>query len=63
MGRVCYKRGYPILFPRKLPNSQVLGEMVFPQVVHMEADLCSVLLVGPLVLGRGPELSTVWKML
>jgi hypothetical protein len=25
----------------------------------MEADLCSVLLVGPLVLGHGPELSPV----
>ena len=58
-GRVCYKQGYPILFTRKPPNSQVLGQMVFPQVVHMGADLCSVLLVGPLVLGRGPELSPV----
>ena len=57
LGRVCYKRGYPVLFTRKLPNSQVLGQMVFPQVVHMEADLCSVLLVGPLVLV--PELSPV----
>ena len=33
--RVCYKRGYPILFPRKPPNSQVLAEMVFPRAVHV----------------------------
>ena len=33
------------------------------QLPGIEADLCSVLLVGQLVLGRGPELSPVWKML